>query len=67
KQQQQHDEGAGDSESDDTLLSADSILPLLIYSVVKANPPRFISNLRYIQRYRTRALLTSQFEYCMTN
>ncbi|KAJ2729444.1 hypothetical protein IW152_005618 [Coemansia sp. BCRC 34962] len=49
------------------LLSADSILPLLIYSVVKANPPRFISNLRYIQRYRTRSLLTSQYEYCMTN
>ncbi|KAJ1825952.1 hypothetical protein LPJ56_002426 [Coemansia sp. RSA 2599] len=49
------------------LLSADSILPLLIYSVVKANPPRFISNLRFVQRFRTRALLASQFEYCMTN
>ncbi|KAJ2742682.1 hypothetical protein GGI20_004301 [Coemansia sp. BCRC 34301] len=57
----------GGAESMSELLSADSILPLLIYSVVKANPPRFISNLRYIQRYRTRSLLTSQYEYCMTN
>ncbi|PIA18286.1 hypothetical protein COEREDRAFT_79787 [Coemansia reversa NRRL 1564] len=48
-------------------LAADSILPLLIYAVVKSNPPRFVSNLRFIQRFRTRSLLTSQFEYCMTN
>ncbi|KAJ1647023.1 hypothetical protein LPJ64_001551 [Coemansia asiatica] len=49
------------------LLSADGILPLLIYSVVRANPPRFISNLRFVQRFRTHALLASQFEYCLTN
>ncbi|KAJ2889526.1 hypothetical protein IWW38_004654, partial [Coemansia aciculifera] len=62
-------DGASTAGSEDIpeLLSADSILPLLIYSVVRANPPRFISNLRYIQRYRTRSLLTSQYEYCMTN
>ncbi|KAJ2235467.1 hypothetical protein IWW45_002572 [Coemansia sp. RSA 485] len=48
-------------------LSADSILPLLIYSVVSANPPRFLSNLRFVQLFRTHALLTAQFEYCMTN
>ncbi|KAJ2802190.1 ATP-dependent RNA helicase dbp2 [Coemansia guatemalensis] len=50
-----------------TELAADSILPLLIYAVVKSNPPRFVSNLRFIQRFRTRSLLSSQFEYCMTN
>ncbi|KAJ2559776.1 hypothetical protein EV175_000161 [Coemansia sp. RSA 1933] len=49
------------------VLAADSILPLLIYSLVKANPAKFISNLRYIQRYRTQSLLASQFEYCLTN
>ncbi|KAJ2083992.1 hypothetical protein H4R24_000338 [Coemansia sp. RSA 988] len=48
-------------------LAADSILPLLIYAVVKSNPPRFVSNLRFIQRFRSRSLLSSQFEYCMTN
>ncbi|KAJ1893067.1 hypothetical protein LPJ81_005434, partial [Coemansia sp. IMI 209127] len=50
-----------------SVLAADSILPLLIYSVVKANPSKFVSNLRYIQRYRTQSLLASQFEYCLTN
>ncbi|KAJ1734848.1 hypothetical protein LPJ61_000854 [Coemansia biformis] len=48
-------------------LAADCILPLLIYAVVKTNPPRLISNLRFVQRYRTQALLAAQFEYCMTN
>ncbi|KAJ2332326.1 hypothetical protein GGI00_002838, partial [Coemansia sp. RSA 2681] len=61
------DGASAGAETTPELLSADSILPLLIYSMVKANPPRFISNLRYIQRYRTRSLLTSQYEYCMTN
>ncbi|KAJ2691194.1 hypothetical protein GGH99_002471 [Coemansia sp. RSA 1285] len=56
-----------DGTSKPPVLSADSILPLLIYSVVKANPSKFVSNLRYVQRYRTRALLASQFEYCLTN
>lgn len=57
----------GSQTGDLPLLSADGILPLLIYSVIKSNPSRFISNLRYIQRYRTRTLLASQYEYCMTN
>ncbi|KAJ2650030.1 hypothetical protein IWW40_002743 [Coemansia sp. RSA 1250] len=48
-------------------LSADSILPLLIFAVVKCNPKRFISNLRFIQRFRTQSLLASEFDYCMTN
>ncbi|KAJ2843067.1 hypothetical protein IWW36_005681 [Coemansia brasiliensis] len=48
-------------------LSADSILPLLIFAVVKSNPKRFISNLRFIQRFRTQSLLASEFDYCMTN
>ncbi|KAJ1877104.1 hypothetical protein LPJ66_012174, partial [Kickxella alabastrina] len=48
-------------------LSADSILPVLIFAMVRANPPRFVSNLRFVQRFRTRALMAPQVEYCMTN
>ncbi|KAJ2710671.1 hypothetical protein H4R19_003633, partial [Coemansia spiralis] len=48
-------------------LAADCILPLLIYAIVKTNPPRLVSNLRFVQRFRTAALLAAQFEYCMTN
>ncbi|KAJ2155925.1 hypothetical protein GGF46_005519 [Coemansia sp. RSA 552] len=47
--------------------SADVILPLLILAVVRSNPPRFISNLRYMRRFRARALLEPHFEYCLTN
>ncbi|KAJ1986747.1 hypothetical protein GGI25_006238 [Coemansia spiralis] len=70
-EQAENEDNAGDKEESGSIkvsvLAADSILPLLIYSVVKANPSRFVSNLRYIQRYRTRSLLASQFEYCLTN
>ncbi|KAI7832060.1 hypothetical protein BX661DRAFT_87246 [Kickxella alabastrina] len=48
-------------------LSADSILPVLIFAMARANPPRFVSNLRFVQRFRTRALMAPQVEYCMTN
>ncbi|KAJ2765055.1 hypothetical protein IWQ57_004927 [Coemansia nantahalensis] len=48
-------------------LAADCILPLLIYAIVKTNPPRLVSNLRYVQRFRVAALLAAQFEYCMTS
>ncbi|KAJ2450536.1 hypothetical protein EV183_004212 [Coemansia sp. RSA 2336] len=54
-------------ENSQSELSADSILPLLIFAVVKCNPRRFISNLRFIQRFRTQSLLASEFDYCMTN
>ncbi|KAJ2124723.1 hypothetical protein IW147_001504 [Coemansia sp. RSA 720] len=57
----------GEAQEPPTELSADSILPLLIFSVVKSNPARFISNLRFIQRFRAQSLLASEFEYCMTN
>lgn len=47
--------------------SADLILPLLIYSVVRANPPHLISHLRYIHRFRAESLLRGQASYCATN
>ncbi|KAJ2384962.1 hypothetical protein GGI23_006813, partial [Coemansia sp. RSA 2559] len=57
QQQQQQDAQEEDDASDakaegaenagkPNVLAADSILPLLIYSVVKANPSKFVSNLR---------------------
>ncbi|KAJ2502646.1 hypothetical protein GGH96_000935 [Coemansia sp. RSA 1972] len=64
----QKTEGTEDGEPQEPVeLSADSILPLLIFAVVKSNPARFISNLRFIQRFRAQSLLASEFEYCMTN
>ncbi|BGP56436.1 hypothetical protein JCM8202v2_004054 [Rhodotorula sphaerocarpa] len=47
--------------------SADLILPLLIYSVVRANPPHLVSHLRYIHRFRCESLLHGQASYCATN
>ncbi|KAF9920620.1 hypothetical protein FBU30_009541 [Linnemannia zychae] len=47
--------------------SADVLLPLLIFSVVKSNPPMLISNLRYIQRFRVQDQLTGESAYCLTN
>ncbi|KAJ1956389.1 hypothetical protein IWQ62_005311 [Dispira parvispora] len=48
-------------------LSADDLLPLLIYTVIKYNPPRLVSNVRYIQRYLYRERQTSGVPaYCLT-
>ncbi|KAF9347686.1 hypothetical protein BGX26_000848 [Mortierella sp. AD094] len=47
--------------------SADVLLPLLIFSVVKCNPPMLISNLSYIQRFKVQDHLTGELAYCLTN
>ncbi|KAF9201664.1 hypothetical protein BGZ49_008109 [Haplosporangium sp. Z 27] len=47
--------------------SADVLLPLLIFSVVKSNPPMLISNLSYIQRFKVQDQLTGELAYCLTN
>ncbi|KAF9170095.1 hypothetical protein BGX20_009444 [Mortierella sp. AD010] len=47
--------------------SADVLLPLLIFSVVKSNPPMLISNLSYIQRFKVQDHLTGELAYCLTN
>ncbi|KAG0042296.1 hypothetical protein BGZ83_000618 [Gryganskiella cystojenkinii] len=47
--------------------SADVLLPLLIFSVVKSNPPMLISNLRYIQRFKVQDQLSGELAYCLTN
>ncbi|KAF9974746.1 hypothetical protein BGZ73_001801 [Actinomortierella ambigua] len=47
--------------------SADVLLPLLIFSVVKSNPPNLIANLRFIQRFRVQDQLSGESAYCLTN
>jgi len=37
-----------------TVVSSDVLLPMLIFSTVKSNPPRLVSNLLYLQRFRHR-------------
>ncbi|KAJ1979667.1 hypothetical protein H4R35_001426 [Dimargaris xerosporica] len=48
-------------------LSADDLLPLMIYTVVRYNPPRLVSNLRYLQRYLYRERQSRGIPaYCLT-
>ena len=47
--------------------SADAILPLLIYSVVQANPSKLVSHVHFIQRFRADSLMRGEGEYCLTN
>ncbi|RIA97332.1 hypothetical protein C1645_801860 [Glomus cerebriforme] len=47
--------------------NADAILPLLIFIVVKSNPKKLVSNLRFMSRYRIRNLLCGESSYCLTN
>ncbi|KAL3682685.1 hypothetical protein R1sor_000707 [Riccia sorocarpa] len=53
--------------SNDSPPGADDFLPVLIYVVIKANPPQLHSNLQYIQRYRHQGRLVSEAAYFFTN
>ncbi|XP_072971109.1 vacuolar protein sorting-associated protein 9A-like [Typha angustifolia] len=53
--------------SDENPPGADEFLPVLIYVIIKANPPQLHSNLLYIQRYRRQSRLVSQAAYFFTN
>ncbi|KDP36696.1 hypothetical protein JCGZ_07987 [Jatropha curcas] len=46
---------------------ADDFLPVLIYVMIKANPPLLHSNLKFIQLYRRQAKLVSEAAYYFTN
>lgn len=51
-----------------TSASADVLLPILIFTIVKSNPTNFLSNLKFIQRYRRpEQLYSGQTSYCLTN
>ena len=49
-----------------TPVSGDVILPLMIYSVVKSNPPNLLSHLLYIQRFRNESF-GGEESYCLIN
>lgn len=53
--------------SKDNPPGADDFLPVLIYVVIKANPPQLNSNLLYINRYRHHSRLVSEAAYFYTN
>ena len=50
-----------------TPVSGDVILPLMIFAVVKANPPGLVSNLLYIQRFRRESAAGGEEGYCLIN
>ena len=49
-----------------TAVSGDILLPLIIFSVVKANPSQLVSHLLYTQRYRNKAF-GGEESYCLIN
>lgn len=53
--------------SQSTSSSADLILPILIYSVVQANPQQLASHLAFIQRFRAESLFKGEGQYCLVN
>ncbi|KAB2635043.1 vacuolar protein sorting-associated protein 9A-like [Pyrus ussuriensis x Pyrus communis] len=49
------------------LAGADDFLPVLIYVMIKVNPPQLHSNLKFIQLYRRQTKLVSEPAYYFTN
>jgi hypothetical protein len=49
-------------------LSGDDFLSLLVYAVIRSNPPRLYSHVQFISRYGDRdALSTGKSAYCFTS
>ncbi|KAI0664234.1 hypothetical protein C8Q70DRAFT_905094 [Cubamyces menziesii] len=47
--------------------SADTFVPILIYVVIKANPPHLLSNVEFINRFRNPAKLQSEAGYYLSS
>lgn len=60
------DTKSSNTSQDPTPVSGDVLLPLIIFSVVKANPPHLVSNLLFIQRFRNQAV-GGEESYCLIN
>lgn len=61
------DEDENEDEEDDELLPcADEVLPLLIYVIIKTNPPELISNIAFIQNFRHPNHFVSEEAYSFT-
>ncbi|KMZ81873.1 hypothetical protein PVIIG_02922 [Plasmodium vivax India VII] len=60
--------GASETERDDDELlpCADEVLPVLIYVIIKTNPPELISNIAYIQSFRHPNHFVSEEAYSFT-
>ncbi|ODN99475.1 hypothetical protein L198_03319 [Cryptococcus wingfieldii CBS 7118] len=50
-----------------TTSGADLMLPIIIYAVVKSNPPQLASQLMYLRRYRSAICLTGEASYAIVN
>ena len=46
---------------------ADLILPIIIFAVVKSNPPQLASQLMFLRRYRSAICLTGEASYAIVN
>jgi len=49
-----------------TPVSGDVLFPIMIFSVVKANPPHLVSNLLFTQRFRNQSV-GGEESYCLIN
>ncbi|SCM09526.1 vacuolar protein sorting-associated protein 9, putative [Plasmodium chabaudi adami] len=59
-------EYSDDTNDDELLPCADEVLPLLIYVIVKTNPPELISNITFIQSFRHPNHFVSEEAYSFT-
>ena len=54
--------------TDGTASATDSLLPSLILVIIRANPSKLISNLKYVMRYRnSHEMEKGENQFCMTN
>jgi Rab5 GDP/GTP exchange factor len=59
--------GAGFLRNVDSDQSADSFVPLLIYTVLRANPEHLVSNVQYILRFRNQDKLGGEAGYYISS